>query len=98
MATGKVTSPYPKYTQYKDITNVAQGSTFTVDKTGFYTLYIDSASSSTIAYFFVRKSGMTVAYIQATAGGAFGSLFYFEKGANYTVTAKGNVNHAYLYY
>ncbi len=98
MAVDKITSPYPKYTQYKDISNVAQGSSFTVDKTGFYTLFIDSASSSAIAYFYVKKGGQTVAYIQATAGGAFGSLFFFEKGANYTVTSKGNVNHAYLYY
>ena len=98
MAVGKVTSPYPHYTQYKDITNVAQGSTFTVDKTGFYTLYIASASSSTIGYFYVRKGGQTIAYLQTAGGGAFGSLFYFEKGVSYTVVAKGNVSTVYLYY
>ena len=99
MATGKITgSPYPKYTRYKDISNVAEGSSFTVDKTGFYTLYIAAASSSTIGYFYVRKGAQIVAYLQAIGGGSSGSLFYFEEGATYTVVAKGNLSNVYLYY
>ncbi len=98
MAVDKVTSPYPKYTQYKDITNVAQGSSFTVDKTGFYTLYIEPASSATNGYYLVRTNGWTVAYLQSVGGGAVASLFYFEKGVSYTVVSKGNVAHVYLYF
>lgn len=102
MATGKIMKlpdPYPTYTNYVDISSVAQGGTFTVPKTGFYSAYITSNDSSVKMIAMLRTSGgFTVCRLEAVQGGAVTNLCYMEEGKNYTFTTKINVGVAYLYY
>lgn len=102
MATGKIMKlpdPYPTYTNYVDISSVAQGGTFTVPKTGFYNAYVTSADSSVKMIAMIRNAGnITVCRLEAVQGGTVTNLCYMEAGENYTFTSKINVGNAYLYY
>lgn len=102
MAADKITKlpdPYPTYENYIDIGNVAQGGTFTVPKTGFYSAYVSSNDSSVKMTAMIRNSGnLTIFRLEAVQGGAVTNLCYMEAGKNYTFTTKINVGVAYLYY
>lgn len=102
MATGKIIKlpdPYPTYANYVDISSVAQGGTFTVPKTGFYSAYVTSNDSSVKMIAMIRNSGnFTICRLEAVQGGAVTNLCYMEAGKNYTFTTKINVGVAFLYY
>ena len=94
----KLNTIFPTYENYISLDSYEQNDFFTVERTGFYVLYITAASSSSLGYLYIAKGGNCVAYYQAVDGGAFGSLVYLESNVNYQIRAKGNLLHAYLNY
>lgn len=102
MATGSIKntdSIYPKYDgSYISLDDIAQGSTFTVNRSGFYTLFVSASASNQVMQFAIRASGVDVVRTFSTNGVSQSVLLYLAKNTTYTVQTKINVNHSYLYY
>ena len=104
MATDKITNvnanieaQFPDYSNYVDLSSKAAGSTFTVDRTGFYLAYVNPQTSAA-SLFSIRKSGQYVAIVNPIGGSPATNLCYLTAGVTYTILHKANVQNAYLYY
>ena len=100
MATGTINSTdkyFPTYTNYIDLSSKSQGSTFTVSRTGFYSVYF-TANDANLADLGIRCGGNDVFRQRFSGGGGWAGLLFLNANQTYTVLAKTNVNYFYLYY
>ena len=87
------------YSTNIDISSVAVNATFTVNRTGFYVIFVDCNNSSSIMQYAVRTSDDYDVYRTfSSSGAATANLIFLSADQTYKVIVKNNVNNVYLIY